>query len=582
MALDGIFLTKVKDELTKNAVGLRVDKVNQPTKDEIILSLRGKSGAFKLLCCVRADSPRIHFTSHNIDNPPTPPMFCMLMRKYLTGALIKNVRQHEMDRILFIDFDATNEIGDRIELSLCIEIMGKYSNLILIKDNRIVDSIKRVDFTTSSVRQILPGLEYQLPPQQYKLNIESTDTDTVIKKILSFSDKYLSSAIMNTIQGVSPIVAREIAYRCTFDDTMVSSLTDDELLILKAEIDFIKRGLHSLGEVYMVCQKDGKPKDISHYFVRQYGDTLATKAYESCSELLDDFYFERDRINRINHRGHELIKLLNNLIERTVRKIALQKEELKRCENKDQLRLFGELILANLYKLPKGVSFYEVENYYDNCEIIKIPCSPAHSPSENQKRYYKEYRKAQTAEKMLAELILQGEQEIIYLESVLDELSRADTDSEISAIRLELSQGGYIKNTKGKKQKPPKELPPLEFCSDDGFKILVGRNNTQNDKLSLKTAAKNDMWLHTQKIPGSHVIIVSDGKEISDLSIEQAAVVAACYSKAAESSLVPVDYTKVKALKKPNGAKAGMVIYHEYFTIIVNPDKELTKRLRVK
>lgn len=298
--------------------------------------------------------------------------------------------------------------------------------------------------------------------------------------------------------------------------------------------------------------------------------------------MLDDFYFERDRINRINHRGHELIKLLNNLIERTVRKVALQKEELIRCQNKDELRLYGELILANLYRLTKGVSYYEVENYYDNCNLIKIPCNPALSPSENQKRYYKEYRKAQTAEKMLVELIVQSEQEIVYLESVLDALSRADSDSEISSIRLELSQGGYIKNTKGKKLKQPKELPPFEFMSSDGFKILVGRNNTQNDRLSLKTAAKNDMWLHTQKIPGSHVIIVAEGKEISDLAIEQAAIIAASYSKAADSSLVPVDYTRVKALKKPIGAKAGMVIYHEYYTIIVNPDKELVKRLKVK
>lgn len=331
----------------------------------------------------------------------------------------------------------------------------------------------------------------------------------------------------------------------------------------------------------MLCEKNGKPKDISHIDVTQYGNVLDVKKYDSCSELLDDFYYERDRLNRINHRAHELIKLLNNLIERTVRKLALQREELKKCEDKEQLRLYGELILANIYRLEKGVSFYEVENYYDNCSIIKIPCNPALSPTENQKKYYKEYRKAQTAEKMLAELIAQGEQEIIYLESVLDELSRADTDSEISAISLELQSGGYIKNLKGKKQKPPKELPPVEFKSSDGFKILVGRNNAQNEKLSLKTAAKNDMWLHTQKIPGSHVIIFGEGREISDEAIEEAAVIAAYHSKARESSLVPVDYTRAKALKKPSGGKTGMVIYHEYWTIIVNPDKELVEKLKV-
>lgn len=582
MALDGLFLTKIKDELLSKAVGLRVDKVNQPTRDEIILNLRGKGCSYKLLLCVRADSPRVHFTSHNIDNPAVPPMFCMLLRKHLTSAMIKNIRQHENDRILFIDFDGTNEIGDRVELTLCIEIMGKYSNLILISGEKIIDSIKRVDYLTSSVRQILPGLTYCLAPQQDKLSLDTTEIDVILNRILEYKDKYLSSAIMNTVQGVSPIVSREIAARVTGDDMSVSSLSTAQINALRQIITQIKANLHVSTKAYMLLENSGKPKDISHINITQYGDMLSVKEYDSCSEVLDDFYYERDRICRINHRAHELIKLLNNLLERTVRKLALQKEELKQCENKDKLKLYGELILANLYRLEKGVTFYEVENYYDNCNLIKIPCNPALSPTENQKRYYKEYRKAQTAEKMLAELIVAGEQEIVYLESVLDELSRADTDSEISAIRLELQNGGYIKNLKGKKQKPPKELPPIEFKSDDGFKILVGRNNAQNEKLSLKTAGKTDMWLHTQKIPGSHVIIFGEGKEISDLAIEQAAVIAAYHSKAKESSLVPVDYTRAKELKKPSGGKTGMVIYHEYWSIIVNPDKELVEKLRVK
>ncbi len=581
MALDGIFLLKVKNELKEKTVGLRVDKVNQPTRDEVILNLRGKGCNYKLLLCVRADSPRLHFTSHNIDNPPVPPMFCMLLRKHLTGAMIKDVRQHETDRIIFIDFDATNEIGDRVELTVVMEIMGKYSNMILLSGEKIIDSMKRVDFTTSSVRQILPGLIYALPPQQDKLSIKTADIDSVLDRVLSYREKSLSSALLNSIQGISPIVAREIAHKTAFYDLHVSYLDNQQIDILKVVLKEFAESIDS-STVYMLAENSDKPKDMSVIDVKQYGDLLKVKKYDSPAELLDDFYFERDRINRINHRGHELIKLLNNLIERTSRKLALQREELKRCEDKETLKLYGELILANLYRLTKGVTFYEVENYYDNCEVIKIPCNPALTPTENQKKYYKDYRKAQTAEKMLVTLIEDGENEIVYLESVLDELSRADTDSEISSIRLELQNGGYIKNLKGKKQKPPKELPPFEFMSSDGFRILVGRNNIQNDKLSLKTAAKNDMWLHTQKIPGSHVIIVGDGKEISDESIEEAAVIAAYFSKAKDSSLVPVDYTRVKALKKPNGAKAGMVIYHEYWTIITNPDKELVEKLRVK
>lgn len=582
MALDGIFLSKLRDELKNLIIGLRVDKVNQPTKDEIVLTLRGKGCAYSLLCCVRADSPRLHLTASKISNPPTPPMFCMLLRKYLTGAMIKDIRQEGMDRIIYIDLDATNEIGDRVSLTVCMEIMGKHSNFILLSEGRVVDSIKRIDFATSSVRQILPGVEYRLPPMQGKLNIETETIETITSKILSFENKMLSGAIMNTLDGVSPIVAREIAHRVCFGDEAVSELTDIQLNILKSEIKKIKENLHHTEDLYMLLTSEGKPKDLSHIGIKQYDDAFSVKKYQSASELLDDFYYERDRINRINHRGHELIKLMTNLVERTARKLSIQREELKKCADREQLKLYGELIVANLYQLHKGTSFYEVQNYYDNCKLIKIPCDPALSPTENQKKYYKEYRKAQTAEEMLTKLIEDGEQELIYLESVLDEISRADTDSEISAIRMELSDGGYIKNIKGKKQKQPKEMPPIEYRTSDGFRVLVGRNNVQNEKLSLKTAMKSDMWLHTQKIPGSHVIICGDGREISDEAIEEAAVIAAYHSKARESSLVPVDYTRVKALKKPNGGKAGMVIYHEYYTIIVNPDKESVQKMFIK
>lgn len=581
MALDGIFLSKLKDELKEVIVGLRVDKVNQPTKDEIVLSLRGKGCAYSLLCCVRADSPRLHLTAHKISNPPTPPMFCMLLRKYLTGAMIKDIRQLSLDRVIFIDFDATNEIGDRIDLTVCMEIMGKHSNFILLSEGKVVDSIKRIDFSTSSVRQILPGLQYKFPPLQDKLNIETESVDSVYNRVVSYENKYLSSAVMMSVEGVSPIVAREISHRVCFGDEEVSSLGDVQLEMLKNELKKMKENLHKADGFYMLITAEGKPKDLSYIDIKQYDDSFSVKKYDSASELLDDFYYERDRINRINHRGHELIKLMTNLVERTARKLSIQREELKKCADREQLKLYGELIVANLYQLQKGTSFYEVQNYYDDCKLIKIPCDPALSPTENQKKYYKEYRKAQTAEEMLTKLIAEGENELLYLESVLDEISRADTDSEISAIRMELSDAGYIKNIKGKKQKQPKELPPLEFRTSDGFRVLVGRNNVQNDKLSLKVASKSDMWLHTQKIPGSHVIIFGDGRDISDEAIEEAAVIAAYHSRARDSSLVPVDYTRVKALKKPNGAKAGMVIYHEYYSIIVNPDKDAVEKMKV-
>lgn len=583
MALDGIFLSKIKDELLKNALGLRVDKVLQPTRDEIILNLRGREGNYKLLICVRADSPRIHFTSHSIDNPAVPPMFCMLLRKHLTGALITDVRQHGLDRVLFIDFLAVNEIGDKVKLCLAVEIMGKCSNLILINENgKIIDSVKRVDLTTSSVRQVLPAFDYALPPSQNKLSLEKTDISTVLNALFSFSDKHLSSALMSVLEGISPVISREIAFLSADEDKSVASLDENEREKLSDILNTIKSSLHTDSTVYMVSYPDGKPKDIAFMDIKQYCGYLVTKPYETTSELLDDFYFERDRINRINHRGHELIKLLNTLLERSIRKVSLRKEELKKCQKKDKLKLYGELITSNLHFLKKGSAFYEVQNYYDNMNLIRIPCNPALSPKDNANKYYKEYRKSQKAEVMLKDLIEQGEAEAVYIESVLDAISRADTETELSLIRQELSLGGYVKNKSGKKGKPPKELPPIEFKSTDGYTILVGRNNIQNDKLSMKLSNNNDMWLHTHSVPGSHVIIKSIDGEVSDLSIEQAAVIAACYSKAKDSSLVEVDYTKVRYLKKPVGAKPGKVIYHEYYSIIVKPDKSFAEKLFIK
>ena len=583
MALDGIFLSKVCDELKKYALSLRVDKVQQPSRDEVVLVLRGKSGTYRLLICVRADSPRIHFTSHSIQNPAVPPMFCMLLRKHLTAARIAGIRQSELDRVMFIDFDASNEIGDRVRLTICAEIMGKYSNLILIGENgRVIDAAKRVDLSTSSVRQILPGIEYRLPPKQDKLCLESTETEKIVQRITADKNKYLSSAILGSIQGVSPVAAREIAFETVKDDCFVSSLSELQLEKLASVLEDIKLKLHSSQKVYMLLDSNAKPKDLCFLGVKQYLGALEVREYDSPSLLLDDFYYERDRINRITHRGQELFKLLGNFIDRTARKLNLQREELKKCADKEALRRNGELITANLHKLQKGALFYEVENYYDGMKTLRIPCNPALTPTENANKYYKEYRKAKTAEVMLAKLIEQGEAELAYLETVLDELSRADSDAELSAVRLELSEGGYLKTKTGAKNKASKPLPPVEYLSSDGYRILVGRNNVQNDRLSMKTAAKSDMWLHTQGFPGSHVIIVSKNGEVSDRAIEEAAVIAACHSKASDSSLVPVDYTRVKALKKPVGAKPGKVIYHEYFTITVNPDKKLAEKLFVK
>ena len=583
MALDGIYLSKLRTEIENNALYSRVDKVSQPSKDEIVLYLRGKNGPNKLLLCVRANSPRIQFTERTLENPATPPMLCMLLRKHLTGAMIKEVRQHQCDRILFIDFDATNEIGDRILLTLCIEVMGKYSNIILFDENkRIIDSVKRVDISTSSVRQILPGLEYKLPPEQTKNNIKVNTTDEIVGCILNSDELKLTKAIMSSLQGVSPIVCRELAHRCCGSDKYISELTEIEVQNLKNEIEELINSFDTVGKAYMVIDSGGKPVDYSFMPITQYGSEVTIREYDSYGLLLDDFYYEKDRIERTRHKGQELFRLVTNLIERTARKINIQKEELEACADRETLRIYAELINANVYRLEKGSFYYDLENYYDSNNVIRIKCDPSLSPVKNAQKYYKEYKKAQTAEKMLTELIEKGEGELEYLRTVEDELIRADTENELSLIREELMTLGYVKNRRKNSKKPPKALPPLEFRTTDGFTVLVGRNNIQNDRLSMRVANNHDMFLHIQKQPGSHVIIVSDNKEISDNAIEEAAVIAAYYSSARESSRVPIDYTYVKNLKKPVGAKPGYVIYHVYYTITVKPDYEAVKKMQLK
>lgn len=581
MALDGIFLSKLKREIESLALGTRIDRINQPGRDEIVLNLRGKQRNPKLLICARADSPRLHFVETVPENPPSPPMFCMLLRKHLSGAMLTGVRQLSTDRVIFLDFLATNEIGDKCTVTLCLEIMGKCSNLILIDENgKVIDSIKRVDLSTSSVRQVLPGLEYKLPPQQNKLSLYESDTQLICDRILENKNSYLSSSTISVIEGISPVVSREIAHRVTGYDDYVGSLTEEQKKALFNAVEYTKQQALT-DKCYILTDENKKPKDIAFLDINQYGSTYSKTEFDSPSLLLESFYRERDRINRVNHRGKELLKFVQNLIERTAKKITVQTQELKDCENKDTYKLYGELITSNLYKLNKGSTVYEVENYYDNMSILSIPVNPALTPTDNANKYYKDYRKAKTAEVMLEKLIAEAENELAYFETVHDEILRAETDAEILNIRVELIAGGYVKDRFSKKKKPPKELPPLKFETDDGYTVLVGRNNIQNDKLSMKQANGNDMWLHTQGFPGSHVIICSKDGSVSDESIEQAAVIAAYYSKARNGSLVPVDYTPVKRLKKPQGAKPGKVIYHEYYTIITNPDEETVKKMKV-
>lgn len=581
MALDGAFLFAVKNELVQ-LIGGRIEKIHQPSREEVIISIRTRQGSKKLYISANAGSARVHITEKNVDNPQTPPMFCMLLRKRLGNGKLIDIRQDGLERILFFDFECINELGDVVIITLACEIMGRCSNLIIISDRKIVDSIKRVDSGMSRERMVLPAMTYTLPPKSDRLNFLTAEPEQITEKLRENSQAELSKALIRVFEGISPVLAREwtfFAGRGAYLDGSVSGDALDRLFFV------IKRTREQLlnGECCftVASTKDGMLKDFSFIRLSQFGNMMYTKEISSASELLDYFYSERDGIARTKQRANDLFRLLVNLTERTSRRIAVQREELSACADREYYKLCGDLISANMYRIKKGDNTAVIENFYENgCPEIDIKLDVRKTPSQNAQYYYGEYKKAVTAEQKLTEQIDRGEEELQYLDSVFDSLTRATSENDIIQLRLELREQGYIKSANGR-AKPPKALPPLEYKSVDGFTILVGRNNYQNDKLSLKFAEKTDIWLHTQTITGSHVIIVTEGKTPPDSTLEQAAIIAAVNSKGRDSNLVPVDYCLARYVKKPSGAKPGKVIFTNYKTVFVRPDSELEKSLRV-
>lgn len=574
MALDGMFLSFLVNEVNDLLVGAKVDKIHQPSKNELVFIMRTRGGMHKLYFTADANSPRFAVVDKTPENPQTPPMLCMLFRKRLIGATLISVEQFGLDRIAFFNFDATNEIGDRVKLTLAVEIMAQHSNVILFdENNRIVDALRRVDAEKSSYRLVLPGAQYKFPPAQEKADLREIAPEVACEAILSCENSKLSSAILKSVQGVSPLLSREIGFRVCGDDKGVVELTTDEKMNLLCELSSLKNMLvNGLCEPTMVLDESEKPMEFSFMPLTQYGEGLKVIKKTNVFELLEGFYSERDRVLRTRSKGAELFKMLDNAIERTARKLNNQHEDLRRCEDRDAIRINAELITAAQYRLQKGLSVYEVENYYDDNNIVRITVDPALTPSQNAQKLYKDYHKACTAENMLIKLIEEGEQDLAYLESVRDMLSRSTLEREFGEIKDELISQGFIKPKKsGKKQMKKQALPPLEFKTSQGLTVLVGRNNIQNDKLTFKTGRRGDMWLHAQKCPGSHVLLLAEGKEIPDDAIVEAAEIAAYYSSAKDGTVVTVDYTDVKNIKKPNGAKPGFVVYYTYYSVNVKP-----------
>ncbi|MDD7517537.1 NFACT family protein [Ruminococcus flavefaciens] len=583
MALDGAFLYAVRNELLP-LIGGRVEKIHQPSREEVIISIRTRSGSKKLYISANAGSARVHITENSVDNPQTPPMFCMLLRKRLGSGKLIDIRQDGLERILFLDFECVNELGDIVTITLACEIMGRCSNLVIISDEgKVIDSIKRVDEDMSRERLVLPGMKYTMPPRDDRLNFLTAEPDEIVSRLRSTEPKELSKALIRIFEGISPILAREWAFFAgrgahLESDTIDGDQLDRLLFVIKRTKGQLENGECCFSSV---SDKEGQLKDFSFIRLSQFGTLMYTKEIPTASELLDYFYSERDRAARTKQRANDLFKLLMNLTERTSRRIAAQREELAACADKDKAKLYGDLISANMYRIQKGDSSATVEDFYDeSCPNITIELDVRKTPAQNAQHYYSEYKKSVTAEEKLAVQIQKGEEELQYLESVFDSLTRASSENDIIQLRLELREQGYIRYAGGK-AKPPKALPPIEYKSSDGFSILVGRNNKQNDQLSLKFAEKSDIWLHTQLITGSHVLILTDGATPPDKTIEEAAIIAAVNSSGRNSGLVPVDYCLAKFVKKPAGAKPGKVIFTNYKTAFVKPDAELEQSLRV-
>lgn len=578
MPLDAICLQGVVGELTPQLTGSRIEKIQQPARDQIILLLRGSR---RLFLNAGANQPRIHLTEQLRDNPSQPPMFCMLLRKHLSGGIIESIRQEPLERVVTLTVLASDELGERSRFTLVWEGMPRRANLILCdRDGRIIDCLRRVDLEAEQDRQVLPGLFYRLPTRQDKrspLSVTEEEFAALLER--AAPDAPLDGWLLNTFTAISPLVARELTVRaCGSTDAPVSQGS-----ALWEVFSRWQRTVHENAFTPTLIKRNGSLADFTYGPVTQYGTYAETEIYDSFSHLLDDFYEKREQAERVKQKGRDLLKTATTARDRVRRKLAAQEKELTACLDRDHLRICGELITANLYRMERGQSRLTAQNYYDeNCADVDIPLDVRLSPQENAARYFKLYAKAKTAEKYLTAQLQRGGEELQYLESVLQELAQAESEQDFNDIRTELTDGGYLRG-RGKKQPGfQRASKPREFRSSAGLRILVGRNNRQNDRLTTKDADKRDIWLHTQKIHGSHVILCTGGAEPDEQSLMEAASLAAYFSQAQGSTKVPVDYTPVKFVKKPAGAKPGMVVYTTYQTMLADPDEELAKRLAGK
>ncbi|MDO4764453.1 MAG: NFACT RNA binding domain-containing protein [Eubacteriales bacterium] len=583
MALDGIVLKYMVQELKDCLIGSQILKINQPEKEELSLILRQNRQQYRLLLSADAGMPRLYLTEEVKENPTTPSAYVMLLRKYLQNGKIVDISQPGTERIINFHVSHYNEMGDLSEKRLVIEIMGRHSNIILIDENdKILESIKRIGANISSVREVYPGKTYVLPPAQDKVSPPEVKSFEEYRQILSLAGgNSLLDKIMKSFTGISPLLADWLCQSAGFDGSLLfETLNESDVQRLYHSFEKLKTEVETnSGKAYVILNKDNQYQDFHTCLcLRPQGNF---KEFNTLSELLDSFYVTKSKQSRMHQRSADLRKLLQNLLERCAKKLDLQEQQLKDTKNMEKFQLKGELLMAYQYQLPEKAEKVKVFNYYSN-EEQELHLDPTKTIQENAKLCFEKYNKKKRTQIAVTEQLEKTKQELAHLQSISYNVESAESFEDFQIIRKELQDSGYIKKSAVKAtpgKKPPKKmkitaLPPYHYVSEEGFHFYVGRNNEQNEELALRFANNNDWWFHVKGIPGSHVIVKLTGTELSDKGFEQAAALAAYYSKGREQKKVEVDYTKVKELNKPNGSPLGYVIYHQNYSMVIHPSIE--------
>ncbi len=588
MALDGITVASIVSELNQKLIGGRIDKIYQPLTDEIIFTVRSIGQNYKVLVSANSSHPRIHITQIQKDNPMSPPMFCMVMRKYIAGGKITKIYQPDFERIIILEVESMNELGDITAKKLILEIMGKHSNFIVTdENNKILDAIKRVSHDKSSVREVLPGKEYCMPPSQQKQNPLFITKQHMEEQLQKQPGAKVQEVLYKSYTGISPIFASEICFRAGIESScFCEQLTEQNRENIFTTFYDVLEQIKNQQFCYSIYYDSNNQNllDFSVLDMKQF-QQFPKQQYESISTLLEQYYAEKDNLYHVRQKSHDMRRILISNIERCIKKKEIQKKTEKEVASKDTWKIKGELLTANIHSIPKGITTFRTVNFYDEeLKEIDIAIDPTKTPAENAQKYFKKYNKAKRTLAALEIQKKQNDDELTYLESIFNSLQTAKEEADLDEIRIELAEQGYMKRKTAKKNKgqKPKKAKPLHYVSSDGFDIYVGKSNTQNDELTLRFAESNDIWLHTKEIPGSHVIIKTNGTDIPDQTLLEAANLSAYFSKSQQSSQVPVDYTFRKYVKKPNGAKPGMVIYEKNKTVYITPNEIMIKNLETK